>query len=86
MSFGVVILCFNQNGYLGFKQTGYVTLNLVKMCIYHSNDRDSRVDNHVSNEDRNPCDDDSNGDDGAYNGSKPNERVCVFLGAMFEFS
>lgn len=85
MSFGVVILCFDQNGYLGFKQTSYVTLNLVEMGIDHGDNRDPRVDNHVSNEDTNPSDDDSGGNDGADNGSKPNERVCAFLGATLGF-
>lgn len=71
----VTILQVQNNGHLRFEQASQVILKEVEMGIDDADNGDSRVDNLVAGEDHNAYDDDSNGDDGAYDGCTPTQGM-----------
>lgn len=71
----VTIFHVENDGYLRLEEAGEVVLKEVEMGVFDAHNRDSRVDNNVTDEDDNASDDDSNGDDGAEDGCKPDQGM-----------
>lgn len=71
----VIVFCANDDGDLGFEHAGIIVAEKVEMGVHDADEWNSRMDNHIADEDDDAGNDDGDRNDTADYGCTPDQWV-----------